>query len=75
MNDVVLRMELEDSKNTTATDLVHCILRLDELQLTKCAKDIFALWMSSSLLGKVSNPDIIPEIYENQQSSSIVEIY
>ncbi|KAK7571925.1 hypothetical protein V9T40_014397 [Parthenolecanium corni] len=50
MNDVVLQMELEDGKNTSASDLVQCIFKLEELQLNECAKDIFALWMSSNLL-------------------------
>lgn len=69
MNDVVLQMELEDGKNTSASDLVQCIFKLEELQLNECAKDIFALWMSSNLLGNMIwfrylfNIFYFPEIY------------
>lgn len=51
MNDVVLHMELEDGVNTIVSELVRCITKLDELMLPENAKDIFTLWMNSSLLG------------------------
>ncbi|XKL61935.1 hypothetical protein PGB90_001768 [Kerria lacca] len=50
MNDVVLHMELEDGVNTIVSELVRCITKLDELMLPENAKDIFTLWMNSSLL-------------------------
>lgn len=45
-------MELEDGNNTTVTELVQCVLELDELMLPESAKNVFTLWMSSGLLGK-----------------------
>lgn len=51
MNDVVLHMQLEDGNNTTVSDLVQCIVELEELMLSENAKTIFTLWMSSGLLG------------------------
>ncbi len=53
MNDVVLHLELEDGMNTTVTDLINCIIKLEELMLPDCAKFIFTLWMNSGLLGKL----------------------
>lgn len=50
MNDVVLHMQLEDGNNTTVSDLVQCIVELEELMLSENAKTIFTLWMSSGLL-------------------------
>jgi hypothetical protein len=53
MNDVVLHMQLEDGYNTTVADLVRCVTMLEELMLPEYSKNIFTLWMSSGLLGKL----------------------
>ena len=55
MNDVVLHMQLEDGNNTTVSDLVRCVIELDELALPDYSKNIFTLWMSSGLLGELRN--------------------
>lgn len=51
MNSVVLHLELEDGHNMTVSELVPCIVALDELMLPENAKNIFTLWMCSGLLG------------------------
>lgn len=57
MSNVVLHLELEDGNNTTVTELVQCIIELEDLMLPESAKNVFTLWMSSGLLGLLKISD------------------
>lgn len=51
MNDVALRMDIEDGANTTVLELVQAVVSEDELRIPQVTSTIFTLWMTSGLLG------------------------
>ncbi|BES90915.1 FERM central domain [Nesidiocoris tenuis] len=50
MNDVALRMDIEDGANTTVLELVQAVVSEDELRIPQVTSTIFTLWMTSGLL-------------------------
>uniref|UniRef100_A0A146L8J5 FERM domain-containing protein 8 n=2 Tax=Lygus hesperus TaxID=30085 RepID=A0A146L8J5_LYGHE len=50
MNEVALRMDVEDGTNSTVHELVQAIVGEEQLRIPRVAGTIFTLWMTSGLL-------------------------